>query len=168
MKTRQILATGLIAAVVTATGPVSLIAGGQQNATIGGTAKDEAKKPYTDYSTRARNVQAGQIAGTVMLDTNGSFSLPGLPPANYVVELLNKDGKVVCTEGPFNMTQQPVKDDVKISCNNKKATTGWFLLGAAAAAGITAGVTAGGDSPAAAPPAPAAAQFSVTPASPAQ
>jgi len=166
MKTRQILATGLIAAVVTATGPVSLIAGGQQNATISGTAKNEAKKPYTDYTTRARNVQAGQIAGTVMLDTNGNFSLPGLPPANYVVELLNKDGKVVCTEGPFNLTQQPVKDDVKIKCD--KVPTAWWLLGAAAAAGVTAGVVAGGDSPAATAPAVGVSQQSVTPASPAQ
>ena len=65
MKTRQILATGLIAALVTATAPINLMAGGQQNATISGTAKDEAKKPYTDYTTRARNVQAGQIAGTI-------------------------------------------------------------------------------------------------------
>jgi hypothetical protein len=155
-----------MAALVAGTAPVNLVAGGQQNATISGTAKNEAKKPYTDYTTRARNVQGGQIAGTVPLDTNGNFSLPGLPPANYVVELVNHQGKVVCTEGPFNMTQQPVKDDVKISCNNKKVPTAWWLLGAAAAAGVTAGVASGSD----APPAPAAAGVSQqsSPASPAQ
>jgi hypothetical protein len=166
MKTRQILATGLIAALVGATAPVNLMAGGQQNATISGTAKSEAKKPYTNYTTRARNVQGGQIAGTVTLDTNGNFSLPGLPPANYVVELLNHDGKVVCTEGPFNMTQQPVKDDVKISCNNKKVPTAYWLLGAAAAAGVTAGVASGGSD--AGPASTSGVSQQSSPASPAQ
>ena len=84
-----------------------------------------------------------------------------------MVELLNKDGKVVCTEGPFNMTQQPVKDDVKISCGNK-VPTAWWLLGAAAAAGITAGVVAGGSDPAAPAAGVSVGQQSVTPASPAQ
>ena len=105
-----------------------------------GTGKKEAKKPYTDYSTRARNSQTGEIAGTTPLDTDANFTLGNLPPAHYIVELLNKDGKVVCTEGPFNLTQQVAKNDVDISCN--KVPAAWWLLGAAAAAGITAGVVA--------------------------
>src|SRR5579862_1188239 len=145
MSTRQILAVGLAVAMATAAMPISLAAGGQQTATLAGTAKKEAKKPYTDYTTRARNVMGGQIAGTVMLDTNANFSLTGLPPANYVVELLDHNGKVVCTEGPFNLTGNMLaKTDVNISCN--KIPAAWWLLGAAAAAGITAGVLAGGTS----------------------
>jgi hypothetical protein len=141
MSTRQILAVGLAVAMATAAMPISLAA--QQTATISGEAKKEAKKPYTDYTTRARNVMGGQIAGTVMLDTNANFSLTGLPPANYVVELLDHNGKVVCTEGPFDLTGRMLtKTDVKISCN--KVPAAWWLLGAAAAAGITAGVLAGG------------------------
>jgi hypothetical protein len=138
MKIRQIVATGLAVALAAAVVPMSVSA--QQNVTISGTAKKESKKPYAEFTTRARNVQGGQIAGTVMLDTNANFALAGLPPANYVVELLNKDGKVVCTEGPFNLTQQLVKDNVDINCG--KVPVAWWLLGAAAAAGITAGVLA--------------------------
>jgi hypothetical protein len=145
MKMRQIVATGLAFALAIAVMPMSVSAGGQQNATISGTAKKEAKKPYIEFTTRARNVQGGQIAGTVMLDANANFALANLPPANYVVELLNKDGKVVCTEGPFNLTQQLVKDNVDISCN--KVPVAWWLLGAAAAAGITAGVVIANASP---------------------
>ena len=107
--------------------------------TLSGTAKNEAKKPYTDYTTRARDVQTGEIAGTATnADPDANFTIAGLPPANYVVELLNKDGKVVCTEGPFDMTQQFLKTDIDINCN--KVPAAWWLLGAAAAAGITAGV----------------------------
>ena len=107
--------------------------------TLGGKAKKEAKKPYTDYTTRARNVQTGEIAGTATnADPDANFNIAGLPPANYVLELLNKDGKVVCTEGPYDMTQQFLKTDIDISCN--KVPAAWWLLGVAAAAGITAGV----------------------------
>jgi hypothetical protein len=133
MKIRQLLTVGLLAAFTS-----SMAAGAQQTATVSGTAKKEAKKPITDYSVRARNVQQGQIGGTSPLDSDGNFSLANLPPAQYAVELLNRQGKVVCTEGPYNLTQQLTKDGVNISCN--KVPAAWWLVGAAAAAGITAGV----------------------------
>ena len=136
MMMRQFVATALAAAMAA----VPIIA--QQappSVTISGIAKKEAKKPYTDYTTRARDVQTGVIAGTATnADPDANFTITGLPPANYVVELLNKDGKIVCTEGPYDLTKTFVKNEVDISCN--KVPAAWWLLGVAAAAGITAGV----------------------------
>ena len=106
---------------------------------IAGTARKEAKKPFTDYSVRARNVQQGLIAATVQLDAAGDFNLAGVDPANYLVELLDAKGKVVCTEGPFDLAKQPSKLGVNIECGKPAA---WWLLAAAGAAGITAGVVA--------------------------
>lgn len=142
MRTRQTVALAL--AMTFAVGVImqpALIAGGQGSGLITGTAEKEAKKPYTDYSVRARNVQQGIIAATVPLDPQGNFQLTGIDPANYLVELLDKNGKVVCTEGPFDLTKlaQGMKRDVKIECGNPAA---WWLLAAAGAAGITAGVVA--------------------------
>src|SRR5204863_9709817 len=137
MSMRQILATGVAVAMIVAALPIGAIAG-QQTVTVSGTGKKEAHKPYTDFSTRARNSQTGDIAATTPLDVDANFSLANLPPANYVVELVNKDGKVVCTEGPYNLTTVTTKNDVDISCN--KVPAAWWLLGAAAAAGVTAGV----------------------------
>ena len=136
----RMIATGLAVAMAIAALPVSAVAGagGQQTVTLGGTGKKEAKKPYTQYSTRARNSMTGDIVGTTPLDVDANFTLANLPPASYVVELLDKDQKLVCTEGPFNLTQQLAKTDVDISCN--KVPVAWWLLGAAAAAGITAGI----------------------------
>ena len=119
-----------------------------QSTTLAGTAKDEAKKPFTEYTVRARDVKAGTIGGSTPLDVQGNFSLIGLTTQNYLVELLNKDGKVVCTEGPFDMSKQAVKNDVVISCGGIPAA--WWLVGAAAAAGITAGIIAA-NGPAASP-----------------
>ena len=138
MKIRQLLTMGMIAALTAGMATATIAAGAQTTASVNGTAKKEAKKPYTDYSVRARNVQQGQIGGTTQLDSDGNFALANLAPAQYAVELLNRDGKVVCTEGPFNLTQQLAKDNVNISCN--KVPAAWWLIGAAAAAGITAGV----------------------------
>ena len=143
MMKRQVVAVVAAVALAASAVPTTVLAGAQGTATLSGTAKKEAKKPYTDYSTRARDVQQGTIVGMpIVLDQDANFSLMGLPPANYVVELLDKDGKVVCTEGPFNMTQQLVKSDVDIACRRYPAA--WWLLGAAAAAGVTAGVVAAG------------------------
>ena len=119
-----------------------------QSTTLAGTAKDEAKKPYSDYTARARDVKAGTIGGSTPLDTQGAFSLIGLTTQNYLVELLNKDGKVVCTEGPFDMSKQAIKSDVVVDCGGIPAA--WWLVGAAAAAGITAGIIAA-NGPAASP-----------------
>ena len=127
----------VVAVVLASTGLMA-----QQTGQISGTAKDEAKTPFTDYSVRLRDIVQGQIAGSTPLDTTGAFTLPNLPTAKYLVELLNKDGKIVCTEGPFDLSQQLIKDGIIINCD--KIPVAWWLLGAAGAAGITAGVVAAG------------------------
>ena len=142
MRTRKAVAFGLAVAFASGLMQVAPSAGAGQNAgTISGTADKEAKKPYSDYSVRARNVQAGSVASTVQLDAEGKFVLAGVDPANYLVELLNAKGKVVCTEGPFDLAKQPLRSGVKIECGNPAA---WWLLAAAGAAGITAGVVSNG------------------------
>lgn len=130
----------VVAVAIASSGAQSLLA---QSATLGGTAKDEAKKPFTDYSVRARDVAQGSIAGTTALDAQGNFTLGSLASTKYLVELLDKNGKVVCTEGPYDLTAYASKNDVVVDCN--KVPAAWWLLGAAAAAGITAGIVAAGD-----------------------
>jgi len=141
MRTRKTVAFGL--AVMFATSMIqSAGAGAAQNpGTISGSADKEAKKPYTDYSVRARNVGSGAIASTMPLDAKGKFEMAGVDPARYLVELLNKKGKVICTEGPFDLAKQPLRTGVNVECGNPAA---WWLLAAAGAAGITAGVVSNG------------------------
>ena len=148
MKMQRIVAIAVAFSLASAAAETALLAAGQQTATIAGTAKDEAKKPYTDYTVRARDVATGMIAGNVPLNTDGNFSLPDLSSAKYLVELVqhkNNQDKVICTEGPFDLTQQMLKNDVVIDCG--KVPAAWWLLGAAAAAGITAGIVAANNSP---------------------
>lgn len=143
MRLRQIVAAGLAAVMAS----VSIIAQQAPPAvSLNGVAKKEAKRPYSDFTTRARNVQTGEIAGTATnADPDANFAITGLPPGNYVLELLNKDGKIVCTEGPFDLTQTFVRNNIEINCG--KVPAAWWLLGVAAAAGITAGVVIADSSP---------------------
>jgi hypothetical protein len=148
MKSQRIVAVAVAFALASAAAQTALLAAGQQTATIAGTAKDEAKKPYADYTVRARDVSTGMIAGMTPLNTDANFSLPDLSSSKYLIELVlhkNNQDKVVCTEGPFDLTQQMLKNDVVIDCD--KVPAAWWLLGAAAAAGITAGIVASNSSP---------------------
>jgi len=147
MKRHRVVALAVAAALAVGTTQSALIAAAQQTASIVGTAKNEASKPYQDYTVQARDTQQGQIAATTKLDTEGNFSFTNLAGGKYVVELLNKDQKIICTEGPFDLSQQRNRDRVNIDCDRVPAA--WWLLGAAAAAGVTAGIVAAGPASAA-------------------
>jgi hypothetical protein len=140
-----------------------LSAATRQNGIISGSASAEAKKPYDDYIVRARDVSTNTIAQKTTLDANAEFALNGLVPGTFLVELVknaqpNGDGgKIICTAGPFTLQDSTsqlddlmIKKGANVRCNRPVAA--WWLLGAAAAAGITAGVSAGGGDN---PPAPA-------------
>lgn len=90
--------------------------------------REEGKKPYTNYSVQLREVKTNHIHASTQVKEDGSFSLP--PKLFPVMLELVKDGKVICTEGPFNHTQL----GVVVDCGGNAAT---WLLPAAALAGIT-------------------------------
>jgi hypothetical protein len=116
-----------------------LMAASQQTGVLGGKATDKAKAPYSNYSVRLRNVKSPAIIKSVPLDAQGTFSLTSLPLAeNYLVELFStKDNKVVCTEGPFNLSASMMtKTDINIDCG--KNPTAWLIAAGAGAAVIAA------------------------------
>ena len=76
MKIRQLLTMGMIAALTAGMATATMAAGAQATASVRGTAKNEAKKPYTDYSVRARNVQQGQIGGMSSSPCPNTWSKP--------------------------------------------------------------------------------------------
>ena len=132
-------------------------AGRRQDGIISGSAAAEAKQPYNKYVVRSRDVSNNQITQTTSLDAQGQFALNGLSAGSFIVELVKdasangQGGKVVCQEGPFTLqTGASATADtmtikgVNIVCN--KPVAAYWLLGAAALAGITAGIAANGDS----------------------
>ena len=134
MSTRRILTIALTAALAFGAVPSNLLAR-QENGLLAGKATSEAKKPFTDYVVQLRDPQSAQIVKTTTLGAQGQFSFTGvLLSRRLVVELKNtKTNKVVCTEGPYVLTQtQLSRTDVDINCG---ASPAWWLLAAAAGAG---------------------------------
>lgn len=139
MSTRRILTLALALSFAVGTLPVALSAAPQSNGVISGKATDEAKKPYSDYTVRLRDVTTGQLASTVPLDTQGRFSFSSVAlSTRYLVELFNvKDSKVVCTEGPYTLTSTALtRTDVNINCGTNPAA--WWLAAAGGAAALIA------------------------------
>jgi hypothetical protein len=126
--------TAATLALVIAAGSSPILAQ-QAIGAVAGKATDEAKKPYTDYVVQLRDVQNGLVASTLPLDLEGKFSFGYVAvPGSYLVELIQvKNKKIVCTEGPYNLTQAvPIRPDVNISCGVSPAL--WLLAAGAATA----------------------------------
>jgi hypothetical protein len=136
-----------------------LSAATRQDGIISGSAAAEAKKPYDPYTVRARDVSTNTIAQKTTLDANAEFAINGLTPGTFLVELVKgaqpngEGGKIICTAGPFTLQESAsqldlmIKKGANVRCN--RPVSAWWLLGAAAAAGVTAGAAAGGEAVAA-------------------
>ena len=118
----------LVAGVVMTASPMLA---DQNSGLLAGKAGQEARRPYSNYSVRAR-LASGGSGNTVPLGPDGRFAITGLNfPGNYLVELINNaDGSVVCTEGPFRNG----KGNIQIRCG-KAPNSSWLtpLVGGLAA-----------------------------------
>lgn len=139
MKRGRILV--MSAALLAMTGS-SLLA---QQGVLGGSATKEADPPYTDYRVQLRDPATGAIVGNPEnLNAQGRFSFTGLETSRrYLVELFSsKENKVVCTEGPFQLTTTNISlNNIDIECGLKKETAAWLLAAAAGAAAVAAVAT---------------------------
>ena len=148
---------GLALAIIGSVMLAPLAAAGRQDGIISGSAAAEAKQPYTQYVIRARDVSNNTVAQTTTLDGEGKFAITGLTAGSFLIELVKGSapggagGKVVCTAGPFTLQDSTsqladlmIKKGANVHCN--KPVAAFWLLGAAALAGVTAGIAANGDS----------------------
>jgi hypothetical protein len=139
MSIRRTLVFALALALTSTSISPALLSAAQENGVLSGKATDKAKAPYDKYSVRLRNTNSPSIIKTIPLDAQGTFSFDGLALAqSYLVELFDaKSNHVVCTEGPFALSNAIMtKTDVNIDCG--KNPTAWILAAGAGAAIIAA------------------------------
>ncbi|MEO7190512.1 MAG: hypothetical protein ABI051_05605 [Vicinamibacterales bacterium] len=138
MATRRILAASL--ATLLAFG-ISPALAQQANGVLAGRATDEARQPYTEYSVQLRDPSTGQVVGTVALSAQAQFSFNNVQLSRKLLVELTKQGKVICTEGPYALsTGLTSKTDVNISCGKTPAAL-WLLTAAAGTAAAVAVAT---------------------------
>lgn len=71
---------------------------------IEGVARDQNQKPLAGVTVQCRNTATGQIVGTQQTSSTGSFSFTGLLPGTYVVELVDRDGKIIGVSSALSLS----------------------------------------------------------------
>src|SRR5262245_8298027 len=95
---KKLVASILALALTVALAPINLIAAArfQTNGVISGIANVEGK-PLANVTVRLRNVDNGQLLGSMTSNAAGEFSFTGLPAGNFVVETANLAGTLLGT-----------------------------------------------------------------------
>jgi hypothetical protein len=121
----------LIIAMAGVGGPTSLLAAAQQTGSISGTAADASNQSLAKQTVRARNVSNGQVAGTAQTNAAGQYSISGLQPGQYIIEIVDAQGAVVATSGTVTLSAGSL------------AATGVLVTSKVTAAGLGAGIVGG-------------------------
>ena len=119
----------------------------QNQVSISGTVITSAGQPLPNVTVQARNLMTGRVAGSVTTASNGQFSIAGLDPGNYVLEVVD-GGQVVGTSAfisaPAGTTPATT---VTVTSGSRAAgplssTAAKSVIAAAVAAGVSGVVVA--------------------------
>jgi hypothetical protein len=113
--------------------------------TLRGTAQNQGGQTLASHTVRLRNVGTGQLVGSTTSNGAGAFSFTGLPPANYLVEIVDAAGNIVGTS-PLTAVAAGATVSVTVTTAAAGAMAGAagmtgtaiLLTTAAAAAGVVA------------------------------
>jgi hypothetical protein len=145
-----------MALVVTLTAagiPSGLVAAQSRVSTVKGLAYTSDLKPLPSMKVQVRNLQTATVVATTVTGPAGEYSFENLQPANYMIELVSADGRIVGMSSPFNLdpgvmvTVSVVSVGQGAVASSKGAGLSLFgmgptatlaVLGAAGVAGVTA------------------------------
>jgi Carboxypeptidase regulatory-like domain len=112
----------------------TISAAGQNTGELSGTAM-VGGKPLPNVTVRLRNVDNGQVVGSMTTNERGEFRFTGLPPGNFVVEIVGENGRLVAASARIGLASGIM------TASSVTVTTS---AAAAAAAGLGAGAAAAG------------------------
>ncbi len=160
---RRFLAFALVVALIALGVPTASFAAARQApGSISGIAKDAGGVPLPNYTVRLRNVTTGQVAATTTTNGAGEFSFTNVNPGNYIIEIVDSNGKVVATSTTLSLAAGATLTGVAVSMSAAGAaaasgaaggagsfftsTTGILILAAAGGGTVAAIVATRGDS----------------------
>lgn len=127
-------------------------AAGQPGSTsITGTAVNPAGEPLSNVVVQARDLVTGQVAGSTTPTTAGQFSIVGLNPGPYVIEIVDRAGQIVGTSAFVSLAAGTAVTSATViastgalasaaASSTALASTALGAVRAAAAAGGVAGI----------------------------
>ena len=101
--TKRLLLVLMALAIVSMAMP-SVMAAPQGTGKIEGIAKDANQAPLAGVTVQCRNTATGQIVATQQTTSTGAFSFTGLLPGTYVVEIVDRDGKIIGVSASLQLT----------------------------------------------------------------
>ena len=126
----------IVVAALVAAAPVGVAAQvrapAPAQASIGGRVVTPSGQVLVNTGVRARNLLTGTIAGSTSTAAGGQFSIVGLNPGNYVLEIVDAGGQVIGTSS-----------FIFASAGGSVATTVTATSGAASAVNTVTGLAAG-------------------------
>lgn len=138
---RRAISAFLAVAMFLAYQPIPVVA--QATGEIAGTAVVEGK-PLPNITVRLRNVDNGNLVGTMTTNAQGEFRFTGLPAGNYVVETVAPNGTLLGTSARIALTAGAmIAKGVTVTTSAAAASAAGVGAGAAAGAGAGAGAATG-------------------------
>lgn len=106
MRRTLVIVVSLVLAApgVRANGPAPQQGPSMPVGTLQGVAKDARGHKLAGSKVRVRNAATGAVAAEVVSDAAGTFSVAGLTPATYVVEVVSATGQVVGVSAAVTVT----------------------------------------------------------------
>lgn len=116
-----------------------------QFGTVSGMVRSANGDPLPNHKVRSRDA-AGNIVGQATSNAAGSFSIAGLQPGNYIIELVNSSGQVIGVSSPLTVASgETISVTVTATAASKGAVAAaagggfsLFGLGTAASIGVIA------------------------------
>ncbi|MBI4887694.1 MAG: carboxypeptidase regulatory-like domain-containing protein [Acidobacteria bacterium] len=140
-------------AVATGGGPSQAVAGtsvmSPADTIISGVVTSPMGQPLVNTMVRARNLLTGQIGGSTKSSTTGEFSISGLSPGSYILEIVDDGGQVIGTSAFISATAGAAVGLAVTATSGALGavgtTTGLIAaLGATAARGVSVAAAAAG------------------------
>jgi len=147
----------MVLAAVLALGISMAAVAAQGTGQISGTARNAQDQVLAGVKLQLRNVDTGALVATTRSAANGAFEFKGLNPGNYVVEIVDDDGKIIGLSTSMALAGGGVVSGVTVAASAAGAiagaaaagglgaffaSTGGILLLVGIGAGVTAGVIA--------------------------
>jgi hypothetical protein len=96
-----VLALALAVSLVSTGLSSTVLAAGEQIVTITGRALSTDQNGLANSMVRLRSVTSGQVMRVTTSAQGGSYSFPAVAPDTYVIELVDRSGRMLGTTEPF-------------------------------------------------------------------
>ncbi|CAN5517924.1 hypothetical protein BH23ACI1_BH23ACI1_13750 [soil metagenome] len=150
---RKFLSMAVVTALAATSTPTVVVATENSSIAVAGTAYSVNMQPLSNAEVQIRDLKSGSRVNTTLSDVSGSYSFKGLRPGTYVVEVVDKSGKVLGMSAPFVLGAAPSVTVSVVAVGQGTATSGegagfsflgmgpvtsLVVVGAAGAAAVTA------------------------------